>query len=378
MSVTLKEYVGSHRDAERGVMFLCAGVGALIAERVLKSLNYPGLGEACGYAFILLTLFAFYLLLRTMRIAKKEYQAAAPECVDLSRVKRIRYLWIAVGGLFVVHFVLFKTLGGEGVDRKLDASNGFDEVNYHASLTKAMSEMTAEQVEAYNWAVSDLDVRTFVGRYGKSPTARDVVLGEANRYIRLNEDKIDRLKEKLATMEPEIKDNKERRAEALRLLKTVVPRITYVGYSIKTEERRKNRDSCTDIVCSNQGNDVYPPAIWYTIDNQSDLKLVSLPCTIEYHAKGKQTTYTEKKECLKNLEPTNGEYGVTLNPGGNDNFSEGVATIAFNYEQATMPDPSSKWSELSAMPAKLPELEQLDSARSAIEKAESVKSAVRR
>jgi hypothetical protein len=377
MTITLKEYLKGHRKVAHAAKLLCASVIALIAARFLKSEDHAALGEFFEYVFILLVALSFYQFYRAKKIARKEYMTAPPESLDVDGLKSVRRINFAAIGLIVVYFIMPVVLNGDGVDQKLDAGQGFDEVNYHASLSKAMAKMSKEQVEAYNWAVSDVDVRNFVARYGKSPTPRDVVIGEADAYIKSNKDKIVQLDKKLAGMTAEVQENDEKRAEALRLLKTVVPNVTYVGYSDESVKKRK--ESCTDIVCSKQGNDVYPPHIWYTIDNKNNLKLKSLPCTISYRANGSNLTYTKETDCLKDVtQANNGEYYILLHPDGKEDFSNGVATISFDYEKAAIPDPASNWRELNAMPDKLPELQQLEAAKRAIEVAESAKRTILR
>jgi hypothetical protein len=376
MSITLKEHLKGHREVGRVATLLCAAVLAGIIERIVIAGGHAAAGALLEYAFIALVALAFYQLYRAKKIAKQEYGAAAPEQLNLEGIKRNRLFWFAAIGLVAMYFILPTFLNGEGVDQRLDASQGFDELNYHASLNKAMSHMRKDQIEAYNWAVSDLQLRTFVGRYGKSPTPREVVTGEANAYIKANQEKIVELGKKLAGMRAEVQANADKRTEALRLLKTLVPTVTYMGYSLDTIKKREEKASCVDIVCSKQGNDVYPPHIWYTIENKNNLKLNSLPCTISYHAKGSELTYTQEKECLKDVSQlNNGEYIVQLNPAGNEDFLEGAGTVTFHYEKATITDPSNNWRELNAMPDELPEVQQLAEAKQKIEMAASAKKA---
>ena len=65
---------------------------------------------------------------------------------------------------------------GKGIDRTLETGKGADV--YRASLAEASKDMTQEEAEAFNWAVSDLSIETLNQRYPNG-TARSAIRGES-------------------------------------------------------------------------------------------------------------------------------------------------------------------------------------------------------
>lgn len=72
--------------------------------------------------------------------------------------------------------VFLVACSGKGIDRKLETGKGADV--YGASIAEASKDMTQEEAEAFNWAVSDLSLETLNQRYPNG-TARSVIKGES-------------------------------------------------------------------------------------------------------------------------------------------------------------------------------------------------------
>lgn len=83
--------------------------------------------------------------------------------------------------LMVLGAVLFLSGCGKGIDAKLATES---EPAYRASLNRAWQEMSAEQQEAYNWAVSNFTLEQLVAKY-PSMTPRTVISKESDEYIKL-------------------------------------------------------------------------------------------------------------------------------------------------------------------------------------------------
>lgn len=70
---------------------------------------------------------------------------------------------------------------GKGVDAPLATT---DETTYRASLNKAWPDMSAQQQQAFNWAVSNFNLHQLSAKYS-SMTPRSVISREADEYIQL-------------------------------------------------------------------------------------------------------------------------------------------------------------------------------------------------
>lgn len=83
---------------------------------------------------------------------------------------------------FAVAFVALILAGcsGKGIDRKLETGQGGDA--YNASIAQAAKDMTQDDVQAFDWAVSDLSLETLNQRYPNG-TPRGVIQGES-RLVR--------------------------------------------------------------------------------------------------------------------------------------------------------------------------------------------------
>jgi hypothetical protein len=71
---------------------------------------------------------------------------------------------------------LLGACGGKGIDRKLDTGHGPDA--YKTSLGEAVKDMTQEDGEAFDWAVSDLSIEALNQRYPNA-TPRSIIQGES-------------------------------------------------------------------------------------------------------------------------------------------------------------------------------------------------------
>jgi hypothetical protein len=78
--------------------------------------------------------------------------------------------------IFAILLLLFSLAGcSKGLDRKL--ITGQDEEKYQASLTLAAKEAQPDEVEAFNWAVSDFNVAKLHATYPDA-TMRQIIQGE--------------------------------------------------------------------------------------------------------------------------------------------------------------------------------------------------------
>lgn len=69
---------------------------------------------------------------------------------------------------------------GKGIDARLSTAN---EASYRDSLNRAWKEMTVEQQNAFNWAVSDMSLPGLMANY-QNPTPREVISKETDGYIK--------------------------------------------------------------------------------------------------------------------------------------------------------------------------------------------------
>ena len=80
----------------------------------------------------------------------------------------------------VASLVLLGCGSGEGLDAKLASES---EAAYRTSLNKAWLKMSAEEQNAYNWAVDNLSMDMFLVKYPKA-TPREVINRQADEYIK--------------------------------------------------------------------------------------------------------------------------------------------------------------------------------------------------
>lgn len=80
----------------------------------------------------------------------------------------------------VASLVLLGCGSGEGLDARLSSES---EAAYRTSLNKAWLKMSAEEQNAYNWAVENLSLDMFLVKYPKA-TPREVINRQADEYIK--------------------------------------------------------------------------------------------------------------------------------------------------------------------------------------------------
>lgn len=377
MSTTLKEYRKNHPKVKIATYVLYGAAAIFILS---AALSYRGEAQLATYAEnigLALAAGAFVALWWARKAADAEYKQIPQEDKDKTENKSATepsYWKLVVLGIALVAWKASSFIDGEGINHKLDVTQGYDEMHYRVSLTKATEKMTPDQISAFNWAVTNLDAPTLISRYGKSPTVREVVVGQANLAIETESKRIKSLEEKLLGMKRETEENEGKRQEALALLKTLVPKSLVVDYSLAVNNARKKNEGCKDIVCSSQDNEAYPPTLWYVLDNPRNLKLTSLPCTVTYQAKELGQKYTGSFDCVRADRNDAGQYYVLLSPGGKEDFSNGVATIAPDYANAKIKDPASTYGEVNALPATLREQQQVEEAKWNIDTAKMAKS----
>lgn len=85
-----------------------------------------------------------------------------------------------VGVLSATCAIFLVTACGKGLDASLSTTN---EAAYRPSLNKAWKDMTEAQQEAYNWAVSDLNLDVLHARYPDA-TPRTIISKEADAVIK--------------------------------------------------------------------------------------------------------------------------------------------------------------------------------------------------
>lgn len=83
--------------------------------------------------------------------------------------------------LSTITLLLFLHGCGKGVDAKLETHN---EQAYRKSLNSAWQDMSADQQNAFNWAVSNLTLDQLIAKY-PSMTPKTVITSEADEYIQL-------------------------------------------------------------------------------------------------------------------------------------------------------------------------------------------------
>jgi hypothetical protein len=83
--------------------------------------------------------------------------------------------------IFSVVGIASQFISGEGVQARLDASDGAGSDNFRASMVFNFQELSDPQLANLNWALQQLHGDELQRRYGDRPTVREVVLGELMR-----------------------------------------------------------------------------------------------------------------------------------------------------------------------------------------------------
>ena len=129
--------------------------------------------------------------------------------------------------LMSVGLALIMSGCGKGVDAKLATEN---EQAYRTSLDNAWREMSPEQQQAYNWAVSNFSLDQLIAKYPKM-TPRMVVNKEADEYIQSKT-------QEAANITAELAKNADRLAQEEKLVREVnaeLAKITGTGIGINNK-----------------------------------------------------------------------------------------------------------------------------------------------
>lgn len=84
---------------------------------------------------------------------------------------------------------------GKGVDASLNLSSMEE---FQKSYAIASKDMTQEQKDSFEWAVSNISLAQVSAKYGR-PTVRAIVQGEADEFIKAHQKIIDKQKEIMAS-----------------------------------------------------------------------------------------------------------------------------------------------------------------------------------
>jgi len=115
--------------------------------------------------------------------------------------------------------VLLAACGGKGVDKKIATDS---EAAYRKTLDEAWADMTVEQQNAYNWAVSNYTLEGLIGAYPEI-TPRKVINAEADAYIAHHTSQITSITAELAA-------NAERLAADERTLREVSDELAKITF----------------------------------------------------------------------------------------------------------------------------------------------------
>lgn len=167
---------------------------------------------------------------------------------------------------------------GKGMEAKLDASQGYD-VNYHASLAKAVLDMTKEQQKTYSWLVANLSQEYFIAYYGKTPTVKEVMQGQLSKFTETNTREFAEQTALLVTKAAEIAEAKAAQKKARDLLHSITTtlKVTPLGASPES--------TCKGIACESTNEQLILAD--YVVNNPRHVVLAALPCYAEFTQPGK-------------------------------------------------------------------------------------------
>lgn len=126
--------------------------------------------------------------------------------------------------IWIVGLGVLLSACGKGVDAKLTTSN---EQAYRVSLNAAWQDMTANQQNAYNWAVSNFTVDQLIAKY-PSMTPRTVIEREADDYIKVKTQEV-------AAIAADLAKNADRLAQEEKMVRDVdveLAKISATGVDI--------------------------------------------------------------------------------------------------------------------------------------------------
>ncbi len=195
--------------------------------------------------------------------------------------------------LLVIIWGVTTMLPGEGVQSRLDASHGLDEVYFPVSLRKAMEKMTLVQAEAIEWAMMNIpNEEIFLARYGASPTIRQIIVGEVMRVVDEKRQQVAALESTFPDIEGKIKFREASLSSLNKLLQNYEPTITYIGYP------EDGADG--DLI------------VRYRFDKAVKVQLKELPCLLTYRVRYLVRQHQIAFNCLAQAKAINDEFYVQV------------------------------------------------------------------
>lgn len=216
--------------------------------------------------------------------------------------------------LLLCSFVLLAACGsGEGINARLDASHGYD-VNFKASVIKALDKTSDQQREVFLAAIEALPPAHFLARYGKEPTVKEVTLGELDRYIAKTTEKVEHLQ-----ADSDIPRIQQKTSAAERELDKVTGSVTSII--------QKDFDPSD---CENSGCIKY--AIHVKINNPNGIKFTRLPCIVEVMLQNTSSfTTLEIANCGGN---DKGEYVFEVSDMKTISYINAITKVSFIRSEA--------------------------------------------
>jgi hypothetical protein len=184
----------------------------------------------------------------------------------------LRWKFFAFGIIALLCLTL-RLLPGNGVQARLDLSDGLRSERFYASRMDASALLTDQQRSVLAWAILKLDKEKAHDIYGKHPTVRTLVMGEILRTADLYRDNMREQEAKLGAMDPNAVQasrdafvvRQQKRLDELKLFDTYAP--TIVGVE---KERISDRSYAV---------------VKYHLQLPDDLVLRFLPCALAYSDK---------------------------------------------------------------------------------------------
>lgn len=212
---------------------------------------------------------------------------------------------------------------GAGVQQRLDASQGADSERFRSSLARALDDMSPAQRDAYDWAVGGLDGRVLVDRYGQHPSARQIVVGEASRFIDRQRRELLRLQAATPPTPAQAADSDARRTQALARLKVVAPRVVSSSLSAADGE---------PVAAGASGSTTLN--VVYRLTQVDDQDLAVLPCKLAYRFNGLSSPRIRDFNCVGQTRMPDGSYVLQL-PLGPGSHARGLdLALEVDYREA--------------------------------------------
>lgn len=246
-------------------------------------------------------------------------------------------LWVLGGQVFLAAVV--GAAPGSGVQHRLDAREGVESQVFQGSLHQAMKGMTPTQIEAYNWAVNELDTKTFVARYGSTPTVREVIIGQVARVVDEGRKRTAFLDEQFQKMPGRVEASLRSYQQALDLLGTYQPVVTRIEYG----DRRWSGSSDLALVS-------------YKLMNPKRLQLETLPCRLMWKVGSASGRQSYDFDCLTQKRMANGEYFLAVPVFRGKKLPTVEVVLDMCRMQSPDKCPSMPWDSIGLVQDLLPEL----------------------